>query len=323
MKMAMVLDADSPSWLRQAQEMNFCLSHSQADWDESVLWLLFRENKPVELPVFNHAVSQVFWLKIPDILLTESVLPALIQAHQRYPAELLLFSANAFAAELATRTAMRLGGVSCLDVYQLQIQDGQCQVQQPCYANNMLASLSLTAKPWCIAVARQGRGEAASAIYDVPHSEVKSEVKSEIAQPDWLIEQHNLPVEASSALSKANRILVIGQGAGSQENVQKLHQIATALGAELAASRPVVMNAWCPMNRLIGMSGESIAPEVCIAAGVSGAPAFAVGIRQSQLVVAINTDPDAAIFAQADVGIVGDMNQVLDALVKCLEQKIS
>ncbi|WP_447874422.1 FAD-binding protein [Serratia fonticola] len=113
-------------------------------------------------------------------------------------------------------------------------------------------------------------------------------------------------------------MLAIGEGAGSAGQVAHMQQLATRIGAELAASRPVVMNAWCEMDRLLGMSGAIIAPEVCIAAGISGAPAFAIGIRHSKLIVAINQDPQAAIFAQADVGIVGDMHEVLEALAHAL-----
>lgn len=313
MKMAIVLDVDSPSWLQQAQEINLCMSQSGFRWNECALWLLFTGNKPTELPVFEHAVSQVFWLKVQGAGLTESSLLPLIQAYQHYPAQLLLFGGNISAIELAVRTAHRLGGASCSDVHHLQIEGDQCLIQQPCYANNMMATLSLITQPWCIAVARQGGSELDTA----PYSGQQADVNTKTDRPDWLIEKQVLPTEDVPVLDKASRILAIGQGVGNEGNVEALRDIANALRAELAASRPVVMSAWCPMNRLIGMSGASVAPDVCIVAGISGAPAFSVGIRHSRLVVAINSDPEAAIFSQADVGIVGDMHQALDELVKC------
>ncbi|WP_140919070.1 electron transfer flavoprotein subunit alpha/FixB family protein [Limnobaculum xujianqingii] len=138
--------------------------------------------------------------------------------------------------------------------------------------------------------------------------------------PSWLIEHQVSIPEEQPLLNRAERVLAIGQGAGNSQNVQRLNEIAQVLGAQLGVSRPVAMNAWSSMSTMLGMSGALVAPEVCITAGVSGAAAFSVGIRHSKFIVAINTDPDAAIFSQADVGIVDDMNTVLEALVACVQQ---
>ncbi len=120
-------------------------------------------------------------------------------------------------------------------------------------------------------------------------------------------------------LSQAERIVAVGRGIKGPEHLAVAERLAAALEAELAASRPVCDAGWLPMDRQVGSSGQTVAPKLYVALGISGAIQHVVGMKGSRTVVAINKDPDAPIFEVADYGVVGDLFEVVPALVDALK----
>ncbi len=120
-------------------------------------------------------------------------------------------------------------------------------------------------------------------------------------------------------LGQAERIVAVGRGIKGQEHLPVAQALADALGAELAASRPICDAGWLPMERQVGSSGQTVAPKLYVALGISGAIQHLVGMKGSNVIVAVNKDPDAPIFEVADYGIVGDLFEVVPAIVKALK----
>ena len=116
-------------------------------------------------------------------------------------------------------------------------------------------------------------------------------------------------------LSQAERIVAVGRGIKGQENLKLVEQLAQALGAEMAASRPICDSGWLPMDRQIGSSGQTVAPKLYVALGISGAIQHLVGMKGSRTIVAINKDPEAPIFEIADFGIAGDLFEAVPAMI--------
>jgi electron transfer flavoprotein alpha subunit len=121
-------------------------------------------------------------------------------------------------------------------------------------------------------------------------------------------------------LSQAERIVAVGRGIKSQDNLPLAQNLAKAMGAEVAASRPICDNGWLPMERQVGSSGQTVAPKLYVALGISGAIQHLVGMKGSRTIVAINKDPDAPIFEVADYGIVGDLFEIVPAITAELEK---
>jgi electron transfer flavoprotein alpha subunit len=121
-------------------------------------------------------------------------------------------------------------------------------------------------------------------------------------------------------LTSAEIIVSVGRGIKEAENLPVVQKLADALGAELAASRPVCDAGWLPLERQVGSSGQTVAPKLYLAVGISGAIQHLVGMKGSKVVVAINKDANAPIFEIADYGIVGDLFQVVPALVEEIEK---
>jgi electron transfer flavoprotein alpha subunit len=121
-------------------------------------------------------------------------------------------------------------------------------------------------------------------------------------------------------LSQAERIVSVGRGIKEQSNITLAQQLAAALGAELAASRPICDAGWLPMERQVGSSGQTVAPRLYLALGISGAIQHLVGMKGASTIVAINKDPDAPIFEVADFGIVGDLFEIVPAMISALKE---
>ena len=117
-------------------------------------------------------------------------------------------------------------------------------------------------------------------------------------------------------LTQAEIIVAVGRGIKEQKNIDLAKQLADALGGELAASRPICDSGWLPMDRQIGSSGQTVAPKLYLALGISGAIQHIVGMKGSRTIVAVNKDAEAPIFEVADFGVVGNLFDIVPPLIE-------
>ena len=197
----------------------------------------------------------------------------------------------------------------------LALKDGEAQSTSGIYAGQLeaTASTSLPAVFAVNAVALHeepqgaGRGERIQLEPPPDLESLKTAFVEPVAPPDEGVD-----------LEKADRIVCVGRGIGGAENIPIAEELADALGAELGASRPVIDSGWLPKVRQVGKSGAHVTPKLYLSLGVSGAPEHVEGMQGAEVIVAVNTDPGAAIFHVADYGVVADLFDVADELTSLL-----
>jgi electron transfer flavoprotein alpha subunit len=216
--------------------------------------------------------------------------------------------------------AARLDRALVTDVVAIRQHDGQPAFARPMFQGKLVADVVLSG-PTPHLVTMQIGAVRADALTRGPASAPVTALTIDV-QPAAIRQQAEAPFqEAKQAvdLSQAERILAVGRGIKSQENIAVAQQLAEALGAELAASRPICDNGWLPMERQIGSSGQTVAPKLYVAVGISGAIQHLVGMKGARTIVAINKDAEAPIFEIADYGVAGDLFEVAPALIAALK----
>lgn len=234
--------------------------------------------------------------------------------------ELLAFPSSVQWREVAAPLGVRLDGSVISEVIDLRrSEDGTLLADRLLYSGLVVATVAMLARPAIITVTAQEARHAAPA--EVRAGDVAS------AEPGGrvLLSRARRASDAEGAggaeveLAAARRVVAVGRGLRQREDLSLVEELCRTLGAELGASRPLIEDArWLPVTRQVGLSGHTVKPELYIAVGISGQIQHLVGMRESRFVVAINMDPKAPIFEAADVGIVGDLYEVVPRLASAL-----
>jgi len=234
-------------------------------------------------------------------------------------ADLFVFPAGPRGAELASRLAARAGGSVLTGVLSATLAGDRLVCRRTVYSSHLTGELSLGPRPWCLVL--DATWDDARADPPPEHAvEAAAHLSSGVVSaPPPLLQIERLPAPPTGDLEAARLLVVAGRGAGSRQGVDRIAAAAARMGAAFGVTRPVAMNGWAPPDRLIGVSGTRTAPDVCITAGVHGAPAFVWGVEHAGFIAAIDTDPAAPIALEADAVIEDDAVAVLEALADLAE----
>lgn len=227
--------------------------------------------------------------------------------------DMYIFGSDYSGTELSVRIAARKKGSSITAVHSVDTQE-RVNVKKMVYSNHMEGSFWMKKGPYCISLARNLEKKELEA-RNVSVACVRTFTETESFVVDYKLECE----EKKNSLEEAALVVVGGRGVKGISGIETLEEVAGKLGGCVGVSRPAAMNAWAPMQNIVGVSGAMIHPDICIVAGASGAAAFYAGIEKSKCIIAINEDKMAPIMKKADVVIVEDYNLIMEALLEIIQ----
>ncbi|HVJ08262.1 MAG TPA: electron transfer flavoprotein subunit alpha/FixB family protein [Acidisarcina sp.] len=260
-------------------------------------------------------VARVYALEAPALAAYTS--DAYVYALKNFFAEkqpkLVLLPHTYQVRDFAPRLALALDRTLISDSVGYKYEGGKLLFTRQMFQGKFAADVSFVGEaPW-LATLQIGafRGDLAE-----PGSAAVEKVTASVAEAAPRVVPHEIFQEEKQAvdLSQAEVIVAVGRGIKEQKNIALAEELAEVLGGELAASRPICDNGWLPLDRQVGSSGQTVAPKLYVALGISGAIQHIVGMKGSRTIVAINKDAEAPIFEIADIGIVGNLFDIVPAV---------
>ncbi|MHB8632354.1 MAG: FAD-binding protein [Thermoplasmatota archaeon] len=229
---------------------------------------------------------------------------------------IVLIGATHTGRDISSRVAATIDAGMTADCTELDVdaENGELLARRPAFGGKMLATIRCDRHRPQMATARPG-------IFRPLAPDRVRKGKTRVADLSWLSERRyaaeliDYVVDQGSSITKEEVLVAGGLGIGGPEGFEKLSELATALGGQVACSRPVADKGWMPRNRQVGQTGVSVRPKLYIAVGISGAIQHIEGMKESGTIIAINSDPNAPIFSYSDLGLVGDWKGHVDALI--------
>lgn len=269
--------------------------------------------------VAGKKVNKVYAIESPKLAdyTPDGVVAALKQFIQQKQPTLVLMPHTYQVRDFAPQLATSLGRTLISDATGFRKEGDKLLFTRQMFQGKFAADVSFASEPPHFATFQSGafRGDKAEAgASAAPVETVNVEIPDSAirTKPEAPFKEAKQAVD----LTQAEIIVSVGRGIKEQKHIELARQLAEALGGEIAASRPICDSGWLPMDRQIGSSGQTVAPKLYLAIGISGAIQHIVGMKGSRSVIAINKDAEAPIFEIADVGVVGNLFDIVPALTE-------
>ncbi|HEV7844321.1 MAG TPA: electron transfer flavoprotein subunit alpha/FixB family protein, partial [Pyrinomonadaceae bacterium] len=244
---------------------------------------------------------------------------AMAQVVRALNPQLVVLPHTYLVRDFAPKLAARFGKGLISDCIRARVADGKVTFTRRIFLGKIDADVTSDGAAPVFATFQSGayRADQARKGSGVSVETMQTEVGEVRMKPEAPFQE----VKQAVDLTKAETIVAIGRGIKSKDNIALAEKLAAALGGDIAASRPICDAEWLPIDRQIGSSGQTVAPKLYIALGISGAIQHLVGMKNSGTIVAVNKDPEAPIFDIADYGIVGDIFEVLPVLTEEIKKQ--
>jgi electron transfer flavoprotein alpha subunit len=243
------------------------------------------------------------------------VLAKLVREHGY---DTVLFAASVLAADVAAGLAARLEAGLNWDLVGLERRDGALVGTRPALGDSVYVEVGWRGEPR-IALVRSGTFEPAAAGAEPEVADVAVELEDFSTKATMLEQAHE--EQSGPSIEDADVVVAGGRGLGGPENFALVEDLAKALGGAVAATRAVVDAGWYPYSAQVGQTGRTVSPKLYVACGISGAIQHKVGMQNASVIVAINKDPNAPIFEFSDLGVVGDLHQVVPKLTELVRAR--
>jgi len=230
----------------------------------------------------------------------------------------VLFAATVLSADIAAGLAARLDAGLNWDLTDLVEEDGRLVGKRPALGDSVYVDVGWTSEPR-LALIRSGTFEATETGGTAEVEKIEPRLQ-DFSLAARMVEQAHEESEGPS-IEDADMIVAGGRGLGGPENFALVEELAKALGGAVAATRAVVDAGWYPYAAQVGQTGKTVSPKLYVAVGISGAIQHKVGMQSSGLIVAINKDPNAPIFEYADLGVVGDLHEIVPQLTELVRAR--
>ena len=267
-----------------------------------------------------HGAATVYVADAPELAapLSQPRVDVIAKVAREEGFDAVFLGQSVLAADVAAALAVRLDAGLNWDLVDVRVDDGTLVGVRPALGDSVYVDTGWRSTP-AIALFRAGSFDAVPSGGEATVEDVTPELESFSTLAT--LAGHDTEEQAGPSIEDADIIVAGGRGLGGPEGFAQLEELAKALGGAVAATRAVVDAGWYPYATQVGQTGKTVAPKLYIACGISGAIQHKVGMQSSGTIVAVNKDPNAPIFEFCDIGIVGDLNQIVPKLTELVRAR--